>query len=140
MSHDAPINTGRLKHLEMIQQVINRLAGNAFIIKGWSITLTSALLLFIAKEDKDQIAWAAVLVILAFWLLDALYLQKERQFRALYNHYIQQPQNSATDFKMDISQFKDQVGSVWKVLFAPSLISLHLPLLIGLVLVLVLIR
>ncbi|MEN9503463.1 MAG: hypothetical protein RI964_2748 [Pseudomonadota bacterium] len=36
----------RLKHLEMLQQVITRMASNSFLIKGWSITLISALLAF----------------------------------------------------------------------------------------------
>lgn len=140
MSQDTAIQNGRLKHLEMIQQVINRLAGNSFLIKGWSITLVSALLLFIAKEDKDQIGWAAMLVVLAFWLLDALYLQKEKQFRALYDHYRLQPSDVETDFNMNPNDYRNQTDSLLKVLVSPSIISLHLPLLIGIVLGLILIN
>lgn len=33
----------KLKHLELIQGVINRLAGNFFTVKGWSVLLVSAL-------------------------------------------------------------------------------------------------
>ena len=29
----------KLKHLEFIQNAINRMASNSFIIKGWCITL-----------------------------------------------------------------------------------------------------
>ena len=29
----------KIKHLEMIQGVINRMAGNSFALKGWSVTL-----------------------------------------------------------------------------------------------------
>lgn len=32
------------KHLALVQGVINRLAGNSFSLKGWSVTLVSALL------------------------------------------------------------------------------------------------
>jgi hypothetical protein len=32
----------KIKHLEMIQAVISRLANNSFLLKGWSITLVSA--------------------------------------------------------------------------------------------------
>ena len=28
-------------HLEMIQAVITRMAGNSFLIKGWSVTLVA---------------------------------------------------------------------------------------------------
>jgi len=31
------------KHLELIQAVITRMAGNSFLIRGWSVTLVSAL-------------------------------------------------------------------------------------------------
>ena len=33
----------KLKHLEMIQAVITRMAKNSFLLKGWSITLTAAI-------------------------------------------------------------------------------------------------
>jgi hypothetical protein len=32
------------KHLELIQAVISRMAGNSFLLKGWSVTLAAALL------------------------------------------------------------------------------------------------
>ncbi len=32
------------KHLEFLQAVITRMAGNSFLIKGWSVTLVAALL------------------------------------------------------------------------------------------------
>lgn len=31
------IDAGRLKHLEMLQQTIVRMANNSFLVKGWSI-------------------------------------------------------------------------------------------------------
>jgi len=33
----------KLKHLEMIQDVIKRMASNSFLLKGWSLTLVVAL-------------------------------------------------------------------------------------------------
>ncbi len=33
----------KLKHLEMIQGVVNRMASNSFQLKGWSVVLVSAL-------------------------------------------------------------------------------------------------
>ena len=33
----------KLKHLEMIQGVINRMANCSFLLKGWSVTLIAAL-------------------------------------------------------------------------------------------------
>src|SRR4051812_7194957 len=74
-----------LKHLELIQAVVTRLAGNSFTIKGWSITLVSALLALSAKDSNSRYALLAVLPALCFWGLDAYYLRQERLFRKLYD-------------------------------------------------------
>ena len=34
----------KIKHLEFIQTTINRMAGNSFLLKGWTVTLTGGLL------------------------------------------------------------------------------------------------
>lgn len=75
----------RIKHMEMIQAVVTRLAGNSFLIKGWAITLTGALLGFALDRDDSDLAVAAFLPIVAFWGLDAYYLWAERLFRVLYD-------------------------------------------------------
>ena len=31
----------KIKHLEIIQGVINRMAGNSFALKGWAVTLVA---------------------------------------------------------------------------------------------------
>ena len=33
----------KLKHLEMIQAVINRMASNSFVFKGWSVSIIAGL-------------------------------------------------------------------------------------------------
>ncbi len=30
----------KIKHLEFIQAAINRMAGNSFLLKGWTVTLS----------------------------------------------------------------------------------------------------
>ncbi len=74
----------RIKHMEMIQAVVARLAGNSFLMKGWALTLTGAFLGFAVNNNDPGIAAAALLPILAFWALDTYYLRAERLFRALY--------------------------------------------------------
>jgi hypothetical protein len=72
------------EHLKFIQGIIARLAGNSFLLKGWSVTLVAGLTA-LAKADSDRdIAWIAVGVVIVFGLLDAYYLANERSFRKLY--------------------------------------------------------
>ena len=40
----------KLKHLEFIQGVINRLSTNSFLLKGWSVVLVSALFALSAND------------------------------------------------------------------------------------------
>lgn len=37
------MDDNKVKHLEMIQAVINRMAQNSFLLKGWSVVLTAAI-------------------------------------------------------------------------------------------------
>jgi hypothetical protein len=74
----------RIKHLEMLQAVIGRLAGNSFLIKGWALTLTGVFLGFAVNTSDRGLAAAALVPIATFWIVDTYYLRAERLFRALY--------------------------------------------------------
>lgn len=43
----------KLKHLEMIQAVINRMANNSFMLKGWTVTLVAGIFA-LASKDADK--------------------------------------------------------------------------------------
>ena len=42
----------KMKHLEFIQNVITRMNSNSFLIKGWAITLVSALFALAANGSN----------------------------------------------------------------------------------------
>jgi hypothetical protein len=70
--------------LEMIQGVINRLAGNSSAYKGWMVTITAALLGVAINNHKPVLAWLGVYVVCILAILDAYYLALERSYRDLY--------------------------------------------------------
>lgn len=74
----------RVKHLELIQDVISRLAGNGFVVKGWSLTVAGLLFGFAVGSRNAAIAGTAAFTILMFWSLDTYFIRCERLFRALY--------------------------------------------------------
>lgn len=74
------------KHLEFIQAVINRMAGNSFFLKGWSITLVAALFALSAKNANRSYIFIAYFPVVVFWILDAYFLSQERLYCDLYNH------------------------------------------------------
>lgn len=92
----------KIRHLEMVQGVINRMAGNSFFLKGWMVTLVTA---FFSLSDKDENTIYFLLVyipIFIFWMLDAYYLRQERLYRNLYD-LIRNIHPSKIDFSMDAS-------------------------------------
>ena len=90
------------KHLEMIQSVTTRMATNSFMIKGWSITLVSALFALAAKDADNRYVLISYFPIAMFWFLDGYFLFQERAFRKLYD-LVRMNQSSTSDFSMDTS-------------------------------------
>lgn len=72
-----------IKRLEVLQNIIARMAQNSFAIKGWAVAVMTALLAFNGKETERWFAVYALYPALAFWGLDAYYLMQERLFREL---------------------------------------------------------
>lgn len=123
----------KLKHLEFIQNAINRMANNSFIIKGWCITLAAGLIALLEKKDiyKCYIAFS-FLPLLFFWFLDAFFLKTERQYRRLYAD-ISKKGKKEIDFSMDITPYKECYG---EALFSRTLLPFYLSLM-GIVLVII---
>jgi hypothetical protein len=74
-----------VNQLNMIQAVINRLAGNSFLLKGWTVTLMAGLLGFASANSSRGFALIAVFVVIVLGTLDAYYLALERAYRELYD-------------------------------------------------------
>ncbi|PXY01744.1 hypothetical protein DF185_09780 [Marinifilum breve] len=79
------MNNEQIKHLEFIQSVITRMNTNSFQLKGWMITLVSALLALYANSKNVYFVYIAIVPVMIFWFLDSYYLQQERKFRGIYN-------------------------------------------------------
>lgn len=87
MQKYAEFNDNKIKHLEMIQDVIKRMASNSFSLKGWTVALYSALIIFFLKDFKES-EWISLILVLPAILmaaLDSYYLTLERRYRDLYN-------------------------------------------------------
>lgn len=121
----------KIKHLEFIQAAINRMAGNSFLLKGWTVTLTGGSLALTIKELDRHYLIISLVVVALFWFLDSYFLSRERRFVHLYNA-TRLRKDERTDFSMDTREF----GKVCKwarcafsktlVLFYGGLLVVHL--------------
>jgi len=107
------------KEINLIQDIIERMASNSFMIKGWAVTLIVATLLL--KGSKHQVL-IAFIPLLVFWFLDAYFLWQERLYRKLYDWVI--ANRMKTDehlLSMNAYRFKDEVQSILGVMFSITL-------------------
>ena len=107
----------KLKHLEFIQSIIARMASNSFLLKGWAITIVSALIAISVSKNKICYLGIAYFPILNFWFLDAYFLKQERLFRHLYNE-VRKKNDDEIDFSMPIKSEKE---NYFKVMFSITL-------------------
>ncbi len=104
-----------IKEVDIIQNIINRMAFNSFLIKGWAITLVIGTLLL--KGNKYQILIAFVPIIV-FWILDGYFLWQERMYRKLYEWVINN-RLKTIDYLFDLNayRFEKEVDSLWRTIF-----------------------
>ena len=118
-----------MKHLEMIQGVINRMASNSFLLKGWAVTLVAGIFALSSKDADKLYFLIAYISILVFWGLDEYYLLQERLYRKLYDK-ICLLQEQSVDFYMDASvpESSNEKYSFWNCVFSKTELGFYLPL------------
>lgn len=107
-----------LKHLEFIQNTINRMSTNSFIIKGWTITLIGIILglnklegnyIFQSSYYNFPLEIAIIFfIILLFWFTNTYFLQQERRYIYIYSKTIEQfnsQNNNSLILDMDYKKY-----------------------------------
>lgn len=92
------------KHLEFIQDSIERMASHSFSLKRWGVTIVTAIITLGITEKNTNILLISVIPIVLFWILDGFYLFKERLYRRLYEKVRKLTENEI-DFEMNTRKF-----------------------------------
>jgi len=129
----------KIKHLEMIQSIINQIANHSFLIRSWSVTMVTALFAVAIHESDPKYLVIAYFPIPVFWLLDGFFFSQERTFRALYNH-VRMLHEDTIDFSMYKADFSGGRNS-WSVsMFSKTLIIFYLALVALVTIALIVVR
>ncbi|MFG1711022.1 hypothetical protein ACFLIM_48475 [Nonomuraea sp. M3C6] len=123
-ARDESLSSERIKHLELIQNIVTRFSANSFVIKGWTITASSAFYAYVATHLDWRVAATALAPVLLFWYLDAYFLRQERLFRCLYND-VRRAEIQTEPFSMDISPYFKGRATI-KVAFSRTLWPFYL--------------
>lgn len=110
----------KLKHLDLIQGVINRMASNSFSLKNWTVVLVSASFALGAKFSDIKLILIAFLPASAFWILDGYFLRQERLYRKLYD-FVREQKEEDINFSMNASIFAENVDSWLRTCFSSTL-------------------
>lgn len=119
----------RVAHLSMIQSIIARLSGFSANAKTFCITILAALVAVAFQKPVPELIWAGIAVPFVFASLDAYYLALEKQFRRMYASVCSSPIDQAAN--LSIVRTKLRLREFATAFFSPSIIWVHLPLLLG---------
>lgn len=114
----------KIKHLEFIENVITRMNTNSFMVKGWVITLISALFALAAKDSNRLYALVAYIPLPMFWFMDGFFLSMERRYRSLYS-YVSTLEENEINFDMNTGKY-DKGRNTWiGSIFSKTLIPFY---------------
>ena len=125
----------KLKHLEFIQNIITRMNTNSFQIKGWTVTIVSALLAIYASSKNTYFILAGTFPNAIFWFLDSFYLRQERKFRGLYDDVagISENPKPLKLFEMRPDLYDGGMYSFWRVLTSSTILTMYVSIFVILV-------
>ena len=109
-------------HLTLIQGTISRLATTSFLIKGWGVTLVSAIFALAAKDANSAFALVAYFPSIMFWLLDGYFLGMERRFVEMYN---QASKGLISNFEIKPHDFTSNRACMVGACFSRTIILFH---------------
>lgn len=134
----------KIRHLEMIMEIIERMERNSFSLKSWAMTLTVAVCALSANDSEKKFILIALIPILIFWLLDSFYLQTERKYRVLYRT-VSEKRDEQIDFNLDLCNAvftkddKSKTGYI-KCMFSFSENLFYFSLILAMVLIIILLK
>ncbi len=118
------------KEIDLIQNCINRMAKNSFMVKGWALTIFAGVIT-ISKMEVLNNLWLLICTVLvpylAFWMLDAFFLHTERKYRKMYAWVIQERKRGNTEYQYDLNpeRFKRTVGCMSCSFFSKTLLLFY---------------
>ena len=115
-----------MKHLEMLQGLITRMAGYGASFKSYCITVTTAVIGFGFTLHRPLVSTLAVIPIIAFALADAQYLRVERRFRGLFDLVRAESWEQIPSFEINLKRAPAE--PYWNAATSWSILGFYAPL------------
>lgn len=121
------MSENKLKHLDFLQTAIARMGQNSLLVKGWSLTLASALFVLSAKDSNPKFVFIPIPGILLFWWLDSFFYTSESRFRRLYDDTALEDETNITFSMNPLAKSEGWIEPA-RNMFAKTLWPFHLTL------------
>jgi hypothetical protein len=118
------------KEIDLIQGIINRMAHNSFLLKGWTITIIVAVLALtkdtLVTNDITHFSLILLIPLIVFWYLDAFFLHKERCYIKLYDWVIENRMKTEEfQYNLNYRRFEKEVESIAKIMRSDTLLTFY---------------
>lgn len=114
-------NSNKNNHLQMIQDIITRMAQNSFFIKECAVGVMVAIYALV-KDESSKVVIISIIPTIVFWALDAYYLMLERMYRCLYDA-VRVKDEKDIDYDMSFRAIKVNMNDVKKYCYFRVLFS-----------------
>jgi hypothetical protein len=123
------------KELDLIQDVIKRMASNSFEVKKWLIGILTIIVVFKNEEllgGNSQLILLLLVPVLSFWYLDSFFLSTEKHYREMYKwaiRYRSQTEKYLYDLNSMSREFPEgntedlviKKNNIWNVMISPTI-------------------
>lgn len=125
------------KEIDLIQNCINRMSNNSFLLKGWLITIIAAVVTLSQADLDNVVFFVLVFSTLIFWWMDAFFLRAEKEYRKMYEWMLKKRKENSRELQYDLNpkRFETQVESIWGFMKSPTLAGFYLCILIAVIFV-----
>lgn len=117
-------------YFKILQRAIERMARNSFLIKAWTVTLVSAILVLTVSVTNIFVLSILIGTTIIFWGLDSYYLRFERLYRKLYKEKVKEYNDDKKIanmklFIMDIVPYKENEDTTIKIMQSGSVVYFY---------------
>ena len=111
------------KEIDLVEDAISRMAKNAFLIKGWCLSVLAFVFALAGKFSVGKLSFLLLVPVISFWWLDSYYLRLERLFRKRYEDVIRKRtlEHVWTDlYSMNLKPYLQNVQGEIRIMFSSS--------------------
>jgi hypothetical protein len=118
------------KEIDLIQNVINRMANNSFMLKGWLVSLIVVVLALtkdtIVATELSYFSLILLLPVIVFWYLDTFFLHKEKCYRKLYEWVIENREKTNDYlYSLNYTRFEKEIRPIFCIMFSKTLLPFY---------------